>query len=94
MIACSYGTVPIVRCVGGLSDTIKPYGGEYSNGFGFYNYNAHDFLFEIKRALNIYQNNKKEWNEILKRCMKSKFTWNDSARMYLSIYKEIGEFDA
>ena len=35
MIACSYGAVPIVRAVGGLYDTIVPYGEENSNGFTF-----------------------------------------------------------
>lgn len=42
MIASRYGTVPIVRETGGLSDTIKPYN-EYDgsgNGFSFSNYNA------------------------------------------------------
>ena len=93
MTACSYGAVPIVRLVGGLYDTIKPYESEESNGFGFYNYNAHEFLFEIKKALNIYEKNKSKWNEILKRCMKSKFTWGNSAKMYVSIYKKLGEFN-
>ena len=45
MIACSYATVPIVRAVGGLYDSIKSYPATDSNGFTFDNYNAHDFLF-------------------------------------------------
>ena len=42
MISCSYGTVPVVRSVGGLYDSIKSYGEDGSNGFRFDNYNAHD----------------------------------------------------
>ncbi len=88
LIACSYGSVPIVRNVGGLKDTIIPYGCDNSNGFKFDNYNAHDFLSEIKKALDLYRNNKKEWNEILKRSMKAKHSWTNSAKEYLAIYKK------
>lgn len=85
MIACSYGTVPIVRAVGGLYDSIIPYNRENCNGFNFNNYNAHELLFTIKNALNLYDN-KDEWSKIRKNAINSDFSWNASALKYIELY--------
>ena len=88
MIACSYGAVPIVRAVGGLYDTIKPYPAPDSNGFRFDNYNAHDMLACIRYAIEVY-NTPKAWSELRRRAKNSKFTWDNSAMEYVSIYKNL-----
>ena len=88
MVSCRYGTIPIVRGVGGLYDSIIPYDTENSNGFVFYNFNAHEMLFKIKDALALYEN-KKEWDALVKRAMKSDFTWDTSAQKYIEIYKNL-----
>ncbi len=88
MIACSYGTIPVVRSVGGLYDSIKPYGEENSNGFRFDNYNAHDMLFAIKKATALYSD-KNEWAALTGRAMSSDFTWKRSAEKYLEIYEKL-----
>ena len=88
MIACSYGTIPVVRSVGGLYDSIRTYGEEGANGFRFDNYNAHELLFTIKDALELYKTPKK-WNELTASAKKSNFTWENSAKEYISIYKNI-----
>ena len=88
MIACSYGTVPVVRSVGGLYDTIKPYGTENANGFRFDNYNAHELLFTVKAALDVYSN-KAEWNALSASAKKSDFTWSNSAAKYNAIYTNL-----
>ena len=88
MIACSYATVPIVRAVGGLYDSIKSYPATDSNGFTFDNYNAHDFLFKIYEALELYKNTA-EWDKLTLRAIKSDFTWNKSASKYMEIYSKI-----
>ena len=88
MIACSYATVPIVRAVGGLYDSIKSYPASDSNGFTFDNYNAHDFLFKIYEALELYKNTA-EWDKLTLRVIKSDFTWNKSASKYMEIYSKI-----
>ncbi len=89
MIACSYGAVPLVRAVGGLYDTVVPYGEENSNGFAFNNYNAHELLFEIKRALDLYNTNDKEWQKLVKRALNSDFSWKNSALEYIKIYNDL-----
>ena len=88
MIACSYATVPIVRAVGGLYDSIKSYPASNSNGFTFDNYNAHEFLFKIYEALELYKNTA-EWDKLTLRAIKSDFTWNKSASKYMEIYSKI-----
>ena len=88
MIACSYATVPVVRSVGGLYDTIVPYGEDGANGFRFDNYNAHELLYTLKHAINVYQD-KEKWTELTKSAKASNFTWNNSAAKYIEIYKNL-----
>lgn len=88
MIACSYGTIPVVRSVGGLYDSIRTYGEEGANGFRFDNYNAHELLFTVKDALELYKD-KKKWNALTANAKKSNFTWENSAKEYISIYNNL-----
>lgn len=88
MIACSYGTVPVVRSVGGLYDSIRSYGEEGANGFRFDNYNAHELLFTLKEAIKLYHN-KKQWNALTASAKNSNFTWENSAKEYISIYNNL-----
>ncbi len=88
MISCSYGTVPIVRSVGGLYDTIIPYADENSNGFTFENYNAHELLFTVKDALEVYKN-REAWLALVKRAIKTDFSWRNSATKYIMIYNNL-----
>lgn len=90
LIALRYGTIPIVREVGGLKDTVIPYN-EYTgegNGFSFANFNAHDFLFTINRALNIYQY-KDKWEKLMIQAMESKHDWDESSKEYLELYSKL-----
>lgn len=89
MTACQYGTVPIVRAVGGLADTIRPYGEKGSNGFVFQHYNAHDFLFRVKDALMLYRTEKSEWDTLRRRAMRSDFSWRRSAKEYIELYRKL-----
>ena len=88
MIACSYATIPIVRAVGGLYDSIKSYPAPDSNGFTFNDYNAHDFLFKIYEALELYENTA-QWDKLTLRAIKSNFTWEQSAAKYIAIYSKM-----
>ncbi len=91
MIAMRYGTVPVVRETGGLRDTVLSYN-EYAgsgNGFTFFNYNAHDMLHTIQRALHFYWHRKDIWQLLQKRGMQGDFSWKHSAEMYVSLYQSI-----
>ncbi len=84
MIACRYATVPIVRETGGLYDSIKP----LENGYTFANYNAHDMLYVIRKAIEDYKN-KEEWAKLRYRAAKTDFSWNKSAKEYEALYLEM-----
>ena len=90
MIACKYGTVPVVRKTGGLADSITPFNEtrKAGNGFRFTNYNAHEMLYVLKDAIFTY-GDKAVWDKIVKKAMKTDFSWKKSAKEYQKIYNEL-----
>ncbi|MCL2023751.1 MAG: glycosyltransferase, partial [Oscillospiraceae bacterium] len=88
MISLRYGTVPIVRAVGGLKDTIRDAGDGAGNGFTFQSYNAHDMLAAIERAVSLFSD-KARRADLIKRGMACDFSWNVSAREYMRLYKAV-----
>lgn len=91
LIAMRYGALPIVREAGGLKDTVIPYN-EYTGegtGYSFSNINAHELLFTIKNAINIYKNDKEAHNRLVNNAMKSDIDWQMSANKYKDLYEEI-----
>jgi starch synthase len=88
LIAMRYGAVPIVRATGGLKDTVEQYDkltGK-GNGFVFPNYNAHELLFTMKRALSLYKD-MTAWSALARNSMKSDFGWKRSAKEYIRLYE-------
>ena len=90
MIASAYGTVPVVREVGGLYDTIKPYNPETGEGNGvtFVTYNAHDMMDALYRTVELYRS-PAQWDRIRNNAMSMDFSWNASAAGYLDMYDEL-----
>ncbi|WBL14243.1 glycogen synthase GlgA [Sutcliffiella sp. NC1] len=90
LIAMRYGTIPIVRETGGLNDTVFPYNEEINegNGFSFTNYNAHDMLFTIRRAISLYKE-KEVWNRLVKNAMSRDYSWASSAFKYNKLYSSL-----
>jgi starch synthase len=84
-----YGTVPIVRGVGGLEDTIIDYtkSPDTGTGFKFHEYTKDAMLNAIKRAISVYQN-QSTWQSLVKRCMGEDFSWEKSAKEYVELYKK------
>ncbi len=90
MYSLKYGTVPIVRNTGGLSDTVTNYkDAKKGNGFLFEKYDAKEMVKTIKTAVNIYQNDRKLWYGLMKNGMALDFSWNLSAKKYMDLYKQI-----
>ena len=88
LMSLKYGTLPIVRETGGLKDTVDNYN-EYEQtgtGFSFANYNAHEMLDTIRRAEDVYYDDRDAWNAIAERAMNADFSWNSSARKYEEMY--------
>lgn len=90
LIALRYGTIPVVRQIGGLKDTVIPFN-KYTgdgNGFGFMNYNAHELLYTIKEALDFYHD-KTSWTSIMKQAMSADHSWERSSKEYLTVYGKV-----
>ncbi len=91
MIAMRYGTVPLVRETGGLRDTVLSYNqhtGE-GNGFTFFNYNAHDMLHTLERAVEYYRDKPEVWKALMRRGMTEDFSWDHSAGQYADLYASL-----
>lgn len=90
LIALKYGTIPVVRETGGLKDTVVPFD-KYTlagNGLRFTNFNAHELLFTIKRALSYYADSF-VWNKLVHNAITSDYSWHKSADAYLRLYQKV-----
>ncbi|MBU0634495.1 MAG: glycogen synthase GlgA [Candidatus Omnitrophica bacterium] len=90
LISLKFGTVPIVRKTGGLADTVIDYTHDENsgNGFVFEAYSSDKLLDAITRSLDVYKD-KPAWHKLMKTGMKSDFSWKQSAKDYLKLYKEL-----
>ncbi|MFQ8760062.1 MAG: glycogen synthase [Intestinimonas sp.] len=89
MIAMRYGTVPVVRETGGLKDTVVPHGVFGDNGFTFADINAHDMVWVLGKAVDLYYNDKSAWRGLQHNGMTRDFSWNEPAREYEGVYYQI-----
>jgi starch synthase len=85
MYSLRYGTIPVVRGVGGLADTVT----EGETGFVFHDYTPAALLETLRRALGVYQN-PPEWRRMQLSGMKQDYSWDRSAREYVKIYERLG----
>ncbi|MCF2949252.1 glycogen synthase GlgA [Paraglaciecola aquimarina] len=89
MYSLAYGTLPIVRAVGGLKDTVVDIAQQPENatGFIFEEPTGAALLSCIQRALLFYHEDPKEFEAVVKRAMATHFTWQDAAAEYVSLYQ-------
>lgn len=88
LIGLRYGTIPVVRRTGGMSDTISDYATDPEHGLGF--------VFEPRRvaslmsavdsALSVYRN-PPEWQALQRRAMAANFSWSEPADEYVALYR-------
>ena len=89
LIAMRYGTLPLVRETGGLKDTVIPYN-KYSGegtGFTFTNFIPNDLKEVIYLAINVYNNEKLAFKNMIKQAMEKDYSWKKSAQDYINLYK-------
>jgi len=84
MMAMRYGSLPIVRSVGGLKDTVNG-----SVGYSFKNYTAFDLAKTIAKALKDFSFSPKLIQKIRQNAMKKDFSWRASARQYFKLYQKM-----
>ncbi|MGH7930078.1 MAG: glycogen synthase, partial [Candidatus Binatia bacterium] len=90
MFSLKYGTIPIVRAIGGLKDTVEDYdtGTRTGTGFVFMPYDSQELLGAIDRALQVYRE-KPRWTALRRRAMNKDFSWAGSAQMYDELYRQL-----
>jgi starch synthase len=83
--------VPIVRETGGLADTVKAFNPKtkIGNGFVFKKYNSKEMMTEIKNALKIFNTDQDLWQTIMRNGMKENFSWMNSSKRYVDLYKKL-----
>jgi starch synthase len=87
MYSLRYGTVPVVRAVGGLADTVTDYapGDPRSTGFVFEDYSGTALLTALGRALAVFRD-KPAWRALQAAGMRRDNSWDHSAGEYVRIY--------
>lgn len=90
LYSMKYGTVPIVRKVGGLADTVLDYSSqtfsdESATGFTFSPYTAEALEEAIERALKVYHQ-PILWNHLQYLIMQKDWSWGKRAREYVDLY--------
>jgi starch synthase len=86
MYSQRYGTVPVVRAVGGLDDTVEDYDGhERGTGFKFREYHPQALLGAVRRAVEVWRD-RRAWAGIADRGMRVDFSWDASAARYEDLF--------
>ena len=95
LISLKYGTVPIVRGVGGLVSTVfdrdydtnKP--PEKRNGYVFYQTDSNALESAMERAIGLWYEYPKEFEQLVQQGMEYDYSWNNSGKQYLNVYEYV-----
>ena len=94
LIALRYGTIPIVRAIGGLADTV--FDKDHStrplherNGYVFEHYDQAGLESALGRGLACYYQYPEHFRELMKNAMRADYSWNRPGEDYLNIYDYI-----
>jgi starch synthase len=93
MYSQRYGTLPLVRRTGGLADTVtdaipQTLNDNSATGIVFDEATAGSLLEAVKRAAILYSN-PKVWKQMQINGMSKDFSWEQSARQYLDLYRNL-----
>ncbi|HAZ46600.1 MAG TPA: glycogen synthase GlgA [Cyanobacteria bacterium UBA11369] len=95
MIGLKYGTVPIVRGVGGLVNTVfdrdydpdkKP---KERNGYVFYQTDNQAIESAMDRAIGLWYRNPKDFRQLINQGMEYDYSWKNPGLQYVGIYDYI-----
>ncbi|MDX1828022.1 MAG: glycogen synthase [Lutibacter sp.] len=88
LYALKYGTIPVVRSIGGLKDTVIDISKVGGIGIVHEEVNVKDITNAIDRALELYKN-QDEFKKVRKRGMQKDYSWEVSANSYINIYNSL-----
>jgi len=91
LYAMRYGTVPVVRSVGGLADSVADrsvVGDGDATGFLFSGASLDDMLACLARAIDVFRQ-PVAWRRLQLNAMRRDFGWTGSAQAYLDLYRAL-----
>jgi starch synthase len=89
MYALRYGTVPMVRSVGGLKDTVTDMGDWQGTGIRFDQASVHDITYSVGRAIDLYNNKPDLYTWMRSHMMTIDHSWDSSAQQYIDLYNSL-----
>lgn len=92
LISMRYGTLPVVRATGGLTDTVRDLDSDRTggNGFSFGDYTAEALADAVSRAVKAYREpGRRRWSAAVKRAMAGDYSWNAAAQKYETLYASL-----
>jgi starch synthase len=89
MFAQRYGTLPIVRAVGGLNDTVSQYDEKTGNGTGFKfeEFSENALYYTIGWAISTWYDRPSHIKKMIAAAMCRDFSWDASAAAYEAAYR-------
>lgn len=93
LYALRYGCLPVVRCVGGLADTVVDASeanlqADRATGFSFRDASTTALSIAVDHAVALYAQPER-WQQVQRRAMAQEFSWNVAAQAYLALYREL-----
>jgi len=88
LYALRYGTIPVVRAVGGLEETVEDIADNEGYGFKFSGEDPEQLLKALQRALSAFAD-KQLWTQLMQRAMELDFSWERPARQYELLYRQV-----
>jgi starch synthase len=88
MYGLRYGTLPVVRRVGGLADTVRDAGVAGGNGFVF-DAATPAALGDALRAAQRTRAETSRWTALQRAAMGAALSWRGPAREYLDLYEQV-----
>lgn len=89
MYALAFGTPPVATAVGGLKDTIVPWPHEGATGFICEQFDPVAFSQTVAKAVSVWEK-ELQWKAMVRRAMRTRFSWEDAAKGYIDVYKDLG----
>jgi starch synthase len=91
LISLRYGTIPVVRSVGGLADTVFDKDHSHRelherNGYVFETYDQAGLDSALIRAISCYYQYPEHFRDLMRNAMRTDYSWNHPGQDYMNIY--------
>jgi starch synthase len=93
LYALRYGSLPVVRRTGGLTDTVVDANAVTladgsATGFGFEAQTTDALLAAVQRVAELYEDCA-NWQRVMRQAMTRDFSWDAAALQYSALYREL-----